>query len=103
MTRPTHINLDSVELNYYPFMINPDKCNESCNDVDDLTTKMCVPSETKDVNVKVFNTITRINEVKTFIKHTSCASKCKFNSATCNSNQKSNNYGCQGKCKKSCM
>ena len=29
----------------------------------------------------------------------SCDSKCKFNSTTCNSNQKWNNKACQCKCK----
>ena len=41
-------------------MIGLDKCNESnesCNAVNDLSSKICVPSETKDVNVKVFNVI----------------------------------------------
>ena len=33
-------------------------------------------------------------------KHISCDCKCKFNSTTCNSNQKWNNDKCQCKCKK---
>ena len=32
--------------------------------------------------------IARINEVKTLLKHISCDCKCKFDSTTCNSNQK---------------
>ena len=32
--------------------------------------------------------ITRVNEVKTLIEHILCDYKCKFNSATCNSNKK---------------
>ena len=47
----------------------------------------CVLSETKNINVKVFNT-TRIYETKTLIKHISCDCKYKFNSITCNLNQK---------------
>ena len=47
-----------------------DKCNESFNVVDDfLSIKICVPSKTKDVNVKVFNMLTRINELKNLAKH----------------------------------
>ena len=68
-------------------MISIDKCNGSCNDADDIPTKIYVPSKTKDVNVKVFKMITRINEAKTLIKHISCDCKCKFNSTTFNSNQ----------------
>ena len=54
LIRPTIINLNPIELNYYLFMISLDKCNGSCNVVDNLSTKMCVPSEIKDLNVKVF-------------------------------------------------
>ena len=52
-------------------MISLHKCNGSCNVVM-LSTKMRVPSETKNVNVKVLNMITRINEAKTLVKHVSC-------------------------------
>ena len=31
------------------FMINLDKYNGTCNTADDLSPKICVPSETKDV------------------------------------------------------
>ena len=48
-------------------MINLEKWNGSCNTVDDLSTKICIPYEVKDVNVKVFDMITRIHETKTLI------------------------------------
>ena len=44
--------------------------------------------------------ITKINEVKTLIKHTSCNCKCKFSSKTCSSNKKWNNDKSQCECKK---
>ena len=44
--------------------------------------KIRIPSKTKDINVNVFNVITRIYEAKTFLKHISCDCKCKFNSTT---------------------
>ena len=68
MARPTLIDLNPIGFNYYPFMISLDNSNGSYN-VDDLFTKICVPSKTKDVNVKVFNMISRIYEAKTLIKH----------------------------------
>ena len=61
MVRLTLTDLNSLELNYYPFMISLDKCSGSCNSVDDLSTKIRVWSETKDVNVRVLNMITRTN------------------------------------------
>ena len=51
MTRPTPINLNYVELYYYPFMISLEKYNISCNAVDELSTKICVPSEIKGVKL----------------------------------------------------
>ena len=84
MIRPTLIDLNPVELNYYPFMNILDKCSGSCNAVDDLSKKICVPSGTKDVNVKIFDMITRIYEAKTLVKRINCDCKCKFNSKTCN-------------------
>ena len=68
MVRPTRIDLNLIELNYYPVMISLDKCNGSCNVVDNLSTKICVPSETKNLLknkiVKEFNMITRVNVQK---------------------------------------
>ena len=66
-------------------MISFDKCNGSCNV---LSLKVCVPKETKNVNVKVFNMTTNENEAKATTKHISCDNKWKHNSATCNLNKK---------------
>ena len=41
MFRPTIINLNPSELEYYPFMISIDKCTVSCNN---LSPKFCVPN-----------------------------------------------------------
>ena len=49
-------------------MIILDKYSGSCNSVDDLSTKICILSKTKDINVKVFNMITNQNEAKTMLK-----------------------------------
>ena len=45
----------------FPLIISLDKYSGSCNSVDDLSTKICVPSETKYINVKVINMITNKN------------------------------------------
>ena len=88
MVKLTLIYLNSIERNYNPSMINLDKYNVSCNVADGLSTEICVPSKTKDVNVKVFNIITRINKAKTLVKHISCDCKSKFSNTTGNSNKK---------------
>ena len=81
MVKPTLIDLNPVELKYYPFIISLDKRTGSC---DVLSPKICVPKETKDINVKAFNILRSKNEVKTTKKHISCDCKCKFNSILCN-------------------
>ena len=97
---PTLTDLNLVELNYYPFMISLDKCNGICNVADDSSTKICVPSKTKDVNNEVFNMTIIINEAKAFVNHISCDCKRKFNSTTFNSSQKWNNDKCQCECER---
>ena len=61
-----------------------------------------VPNKIEDLNLRVFNIITRINEQKTIIKNISCECKCTFDGKKCDSNQKQNNdkYRCQCKNKK---
>ena len=99
--RPTLIDLNTepFELNYYAFMVILDKCNESFNV---LLPEICVPKEIKGINVKVFNMTENKNETKIMIKHISCDCKCKFNSATFNSNRKQNSKTCQHEYKNYC-
>ena len=42
MIRPTIIDLNSVEHNYYSFMVCLDKCSGTSNAADDLSTRICV-------------------------------------------------------------
>ena len=50
--------MNPVELKCYLFMISLDKYTGSCNV---LSSKICVPKETEDINVKAFNMITHKN------------------------------------------
>ena len=98
MTRSTFIDLNphgyNQVLRYYSFMVNLDRCNRNCNTFDDLSYRICVSNKTADLNLSVFNVITRINEPKTLAKHTACKRKRKFDGRKCNSNQKCNNDKC---------
>ena len=44
MTQPTLIHLHTID--YYPFVVKLDKCIESCNTLNDLSNKVCVPNKT---------------------------------------------------------
>ena len=64
MTQSTLINLHPNEysqgLRYYLFAVNLDRCGGSCNTLDDLSSRVCVPNEKEDLQLHVFNMITGI-------------------------------------------
>ena len=66
MVRPSLIDMNPVELKYYPFMISLNEFTGSCNV---LSPKIYNPKETKDMYVKAFNMITNKNETKAITKH----------------------------------
>ena len=97
--QPTFINLCpneySQELHYSPL----DRYVGSCNTLNDLSNKVCVPNKTEDLNIHIFNMITGINESKILANYISCECKWTFDERKCNSNQKWNNDKCRCECK----
>ena len=55
--RPEIINVNSNEPSFYPYSILTNKCSGSCNNINDLSAKLCVPDVIKDFNIKVFNLV----------------------------------------------
>ena len=76
MTRPTLINVNADKYNqglrYCPFIVNIDKRNGSCNTLDDIPDKICVPNKTEDIDLNIFNITTTINKSKALTKHIPC-------------------------------
>ena len=62
--RPEIVNVNSDEPVFYPFSIKTSKCSGSCNNINDPYAKMCVPDIIKNINVKVFNLMSRTNETR---------------------------------------
>ena len=64
--QPTFINLHlneySQEFHFYPFTVKSGKCVGSCNTLNDLSNKVCVPNKTEDFDLNMCNMITGINE-----------------------------------------
>ena len=60
--RPEIINVNSDEP-VFPFSIKS-KCSGSCNNINDPYAKMCVPDVIKNLNVEVFNLMSRTNETR---------------------------------------
>ena len=73
MVQPTLINLHpneySQEFHYYLLAGKLDRCVGSCNTLNDLSNKVCIPNKTEDLNLRMFNMIIGINESKTLTKH----------------------------------
>ena len=62
--RPEIVNVNSDEPVFYPFIIKTNKCGGSCTNINDPYGKMCVPDVAKNLNVKVFNVISRTIETR---------------------------------------
>ena len=62
--RPKIIDVNNNETVFYPYSIKVSKCSRSCNNINDPYAKLCVPDITKNINVKVFNLMARINETR---------------------------------------
>ena len=86
-----YILMNSQEFHYYPFAVKLDRCVGCCNNLNDLSDKVCIPNKTEDLNLSVFKMITEINESKILTKHISCECKWKLDEIKCNSNQWWNN------------
>ena len=62
--RPEIINVSSNNPVFYPFSIKTSKCSGNCNNINNPYAKICVPDVIKDLNVKVFNLMSRTNETR---------------------------------------
>ena len=82
-----HSNEYSQEFHHHPFSVKSGRCAGSCNTLNYLSNKVCVPSETEDLDLSMFNIITEIQEFKKLTKHISCRCKCKFDGRSCFSDQ----------------
>ena len=58
---PQFVNVNRDEPVFYPFRIKTSKCTGSCNNVNHQYAKVCVPDVVKNLNVKVFNLMSRTN------------------------------------------
>ena len=61
--------------------------------------KICVPDVVKNLNVKVFNLMSRTNETRFIEWHEMCKCVCKFGANVCNNKQRWNKDKCWCECK----
>ena len=97
--RPEIIDINSNEPTFYPYSIEVNKCSGSCNNISDPDSKMCVPDVVKNINVKVFNLMSRTNKTRHIEQHETCKCKCRLDASVCYNKQRWNNDKCICECK----
>ena len=99
--RPKIVDINSNNPMFYPFSIKVNKCSGNCNNINNPHAKICVPDTVKDLNVTVFNLMSRNSETRHIKWHKTCKCICRLGKIICNSKQRRNedNYRCE--CKES--
>ena len=80
----------------------PDKDNKrkgSCNTINDPYAKLYVPDTIKNINIKVFNLISRTNKTKYIEWYKTCKWSCRLDASVCNNKQRWNENNCRCECK----
>ena len=62
--RPEIADINSNNPIFYPFSIKINKCSSNCNNINNPYAKTCVLDTVKDLNVRVFNLMSRTNETR---------------------------------------
>ena len=83
-SRPVIMDINSDETLFYFHIILLNKCSGSCNDINNFHAKLFVPDTVKNMNIKVFNLISRTNETRYVSLHETCKCKCRLDASICN-------------------
>ena len=63
------VNEGVGEALFYPYNVLVTKCSGSCNTLDDPMAKLCIPNIIKEINMKVYNFLMRLNETRNVLWH----------------------------------
>ena len=98
-TRPQVVNVNGDEPVFFPFSTETSKCSGSCNNINYPFTKIYVPDVIKNLNVKVFNLMSRTNKTRDTEWDETCKCECKFWPNVCKNKQHWKKDKCRCKCK----
>ena len=93
------VNVNSNKPVFYPSSIKTSKCSGSCNNIHDPYAKLCVPDVVKNINIKLFNLMSRTNGTRHVKWHENCKCKRRLDASVCNSKQRWNKDKCRCECK----
>ena len=69
MPRPKILDVNEGigEALFYPYNVLVNKCSGSCDTLDNPMSKICVPKIIKNVNMKIYNFLMRLNETRSVL------------------------------------
>ena len=97
--RPEIVDINSNNPIFYPFSIKISKCSGNCNNINDPYARICVPDVVKNLNVKVFNLMSRNNEMRHIKWHETWKCICILDKIICKNKQRWNKDKCRCECK----
>ena len=94
---PEIVNVNKGDPLFFPFRIKTNKCSGSCNNINSPFAKMCILDAVKNLNVKLFNLMSRTNETRHIEWHETYKCKCRLDASVCTDKQRWNNdkYRCE--------
>ena len=100
-----NVRLEIVDVSshspiFYPFSVKINRCSGNCNNINDPYARICVPDTVKNLNVKIFNLMSRTNETSSIKWHKTCKCIFRWNEIICNNKQGWNKNICRYECKK---
>ena len=84
-----------MSLYFILLVLKQVKCSGSCNNINDPYAKLCIPDIVKNLNIKVFNLMSRTNETRHIKWHETCKCKCRLDASACNNKQCWNEDKCR--------
>ena len=97
--RPKIVDINSNNPIFHSFSIKTNKCIGNCNNISDLYPRICIPDVVKNLNVKVFNLMSRTNKTRHIKWHESWKWICRLDPIICNNKQRRNEDKCRFECK----
>ena len=96
--RPQIVNVNGDDPVFFPYSVKTSKSSGSCNNINNPLGILCVPDVVKNLNVKVVNLVSRINETRRTEWDETCKCKCRFEHSVCNNKQRWNDDKCRCEC-----
>ena len=97
--RPKIVDISINNPIFYPFSVKTNKWSGNCNNISNPDARICVTDDVKNLNVKVFNLMSLINETRHIKWHETCKCIRRLDGIICNNKQRWNEDKCRCKCK----